>query len=83
MSSAPTELKLTEDRAIYNMHDAKSKLSRLVDQAAAGCEIIIAGDGKPAASRTGARPIRWSRRMASMHRGWSKRSRHSRRSPKA
>lgn len=49
MSSAPTELKLMEDRAIYNMHDAKSNLSRLVDQAAAGCEIIIARDGKPAA----------------------------------
>lgn len=49
MSSIPTELKAMEDRAIYNMHDAKSNLSRLVDQAAAGREIIIARDGKPAA----------------------------------
>ncbi len=49
MSSVPTEPKVMEDRAIYNMHDAKSNLSRLVDQAAAGREIIIARDGKPAA----------------------------------
>lgn len=38
-----------EDRAVYNMHDAKSNLSRLVDLAAAGREIIIARDGRPAA----------------------------------
>lgn len=49
MSSTSTEPKLMEDRAIYNMHDAKSNLSRLVEQAAAGREIIIARDGKPAA----------------------------------
>jgi len=33
----------------FNMHDAKSNLSKLVDQAAAGQEIIIAKAGKPAA----------------------------------
>ncbi|MDP2752624.1 MAG: type II toxin-antitoxin system prevent-host-death family antitoxin [Rhodocyclaceae bacterium] len=33
----------------FNMHDAKSSLSRLVDRAAAGQEIIIAKAGKPAA----------------------------------
>ena len=49
MSSTTTVLKPMEDRAIYNMHDAKSNLSRLVEQAAAGREIIIARDGKPAA----------------------------------
>ncbi len=49
MSSKPTERKVMEDRAVYNMHDAKSNLSRLVDLAAAGREIIIARDGRPAA----------------------------------
>lgn len=52
--------------ATYNMHDAKSNLSRLVDQAAAGNEIIIAKAGKPAArlvplrpepAKTGVRPL--------------------------
>ncbi|MBS3936108.1 MAG: type II toxin-antitoxin system prevent-host-death family antitoxin [Sulfuritalea sp.] len=32
-----------------NIHDAKTNLSRLVDQAAAGAEIIIAKAGKPVA----------------------------------
>lgn len=32
-----------------NMHAAKTQLSRLVDRASAGEEIIIAKDGKPAA----------------------------------
>jgi prevent-host-death family protein len=32
-----------------NIHDAKTHLSRLVDQAAAGEEIIIARAGKPVA----------------------------------
>lgn len=49
MSSKPAERKVMEDRAVYNMHDAKSNLSRLVDLAAAGREIIIARDGRPAA----------------------------------
>ena len=34
---------------MVNMHDAKSNLSRLVDEAAAGREIVIAKAGKPAA----------------------------------
>lgn len=34
---------------IVNMHEAKSTLSRLVDQASAGEEIIIAKAGKPKA----------------------------------
>ena len=32
-----------------NMHEAKSQLSKLVDQACRGEEVIIARDGKPAA----------------------------------
>jgi prevent-host-death family protein len=35
--------------AIVNIHDAKTNFSRLVDQAAAGEEIIIAKAGKPVA----------------------------------
>jgi len=34
---------------IYNLYDAKSSLSQLVDRAAAGEEIIIAKAGKPLA----------------------------------
>ncbi len=47
---------------MFNMHDAKSNLSRLVDEAASGKEIIIAKAGKPAARlvalESGRRPIR-------------------------
>ena len=35
--------------ATYNMHDAKSNLSRLVDRAAAGGDVVIAKAGKPVA----------------------------------
>ncbi len=33
--------------ATYNMHDAKSNLSRLVDRVVAGGEVVIAKAGKP------------------------------------
>lgn len=36
-------------KKIYNLYDAKSALSRLVDRAAAGEEIIIAKAGAPRA----------------------------------
>ncbi|GIW41932.1 MAG: antitoxin [Candidatus Binatia bacterium] len=36
-------------RKIYNLYRAKSQLSRLVDRASAGEEIIIAKAGKPKA----------------------------------
>lgn len=49
MSSADTPLKVEEAPAVYNMHDAKSNLSRLVDMAAAGREVVIAKAGTPAA----------------------------------
>ena len=32
---------------IVNMHEAKTQLSRLVEQAVAGCPFIIAKSGKP------------------------------------
>jgi len=34
--------------SMFNMHEAKTNLSRLVEQAKAGEEIIIAQNGKPA-----------------------------------
>jgi prevent-host-death family protein len=37
---------------VVNMHDAKSSLSKLVKRAAAGEDILIARDGKPAALLT-------------------------------
>ena len=36
-------------RAMVNMHEAKTSLSRLVERAEAGEEIVIARAGKPAA----------------------------------
>lgn len=47
--SVDKELKVMEAVATYNMHEAKSNLSRLVDQVAAGGEVVIAKAGKPAA----------------------------------
>ena len=38
--------------AQYNMHDAKTHLSRLAERAANGEEIIIARDGRPLARLT-------------------------------
>jgi prevent-host-death family protein len=35
--------------ATYNMHDAKTHLSRLAERAAAGEEIVIARNGRPLA----------------------------------
>ncbi len=38
--------------AIYNLYEAKTALSKLVDRAAAGEEIVIAKSGKPLARLT-------------------------------
>jgi prevent-host-death family protein len=46
--TADREPKVMETVATYNMHDAKSNLSRLVDRVAAGGEVVIAKAGKPA-----------------------------------
>ena len=35
--------------AIYNMHDAKTQLSKLAERAAQGEEIVIARNGRPLA----------------------------------
>jgi antitoxin (DNA-binding transcriptional repressor) of toxin-antitoxin stability system len=49
--------------AVVNIYEAKTQLSRLVDQAAAGDEVIIARGGKPIARlsqlTTPARQIRF------------------------
>ena len=42
-------MKHNAEPAIYNLYEAKSGLSRLVEEAAAGQEIIIAKAGKPMA----------------------------------
>lgn len=52
--------------ATYNMHDAKTHLSRLAERAAAGEEIVIARNGKPLA-RLVAMPARRPRKF-----GWWK-----------
>jgi len=39
--------------AAVNIYDAKTQLSKLVDQAAAGKDVIIARGGKPVARLTG------------------------------
>lgn len=46
----------------YNIHAAKSSLSRLVDRAAAGEDIILARAGKPVARITALEPERLSRK---------------------
>ena len=43
---------------VVNIHAAKTNLSRLVDQAAAGEEIVIARAGRPAARLVPLAPVR-------------------------
>lgn len=51
---------------IVNMHEAKSMLSRLVEEAAAGEEVVIARAGEPVARLV---PIRKSPRKLGMWKG--------------
>ena len=41
-----------------NLYDAKSQLSALVEEAAAGAEIVIAKNGRPRAKLVAIRPVR-------------------------
>ena len=41
-----------------NLYEAKTRLSALVDQAAAGAEIIIAKNGRPMAKLVGLRDVK-------------------------
>ncbi len=52
-----------------NIHDAKTHFSRLVDQAAAGEEIIIAKAGKPVARLVPLAPVEKKPRVLGMLRG--------------
>jgi prevent-host-death family protein len=49
---------------IVNLYDAKTNLSRLVDRAAAGEEIVIAKAGKPKARLVPFRPVGERRKPA-------------------
>lgn len=49
-----------------NMHEAKTHLSRLVQRAAAGEEIVIAKAGEPIARLVAVRPARTPRRLGGM-----------------
>ena len=49
-------------RQVVNVHEAKTNLSRLLDRAAAGEEIIIARNGSPVARLAPLRPERKARR---------------------
>lgn len=40
---------MTKKKTIYNVHEAKTHLSRLLQQAADGEEVVIAKDGEPVA----------------------------------
>jgi prevent-host-death family protein len=52
-----------------NIHEAKTHLSRLVDQAAAGEEIIIAKAGKPLARLVPYQPVKRPSRKLGMFNG--------------
>lgn len=41
-----------------NLYEAKSRLSALVEEAAAGCEIVIAKNGRPRAKLVAIKPVR-------------------------
>jgi len=60
------------------LHDAKARLSELVDRAQAGEEVVISRHGKAVAKLVGYRPKRAKRRLGVLrgkvkfHRGWDK-----------
>lgn len=60
-------------RRIYNLYDAKTALSQLVDRAAAGEEIVIAKAGTPRAKLVPVRVTRAPRKPG----GWERRVRMS------
>ena len=52
-----------------NMHEAKTQLSKLVEQACAGEDIVIARDGKPAARLIPVEPEARQRRPVGLDAG--------------
>ena len=57
-------------RKILNLYEAKSRLSALVEEAAAGHEIIIAKAGKPRARLGPIRPVKRRRPGGAKGRIW-------------
>jgi|Tabmets5t2r1_1033131.scaffolds.fasta_scaffold38154_3 prevent-host-death family protein len=64
----------TEPAAQFNIHEAKTQLSRLVERAAAGEEIIISKAGRPVArlgplprATTPRKPGRWRGQVRILH----------------
>jgi prevent-host-death family protein len=51
-----------------NMHEAKTKLSQLVEKAEAGEEVIIARSGKPVARLSPVRPGKATRKLGLLDR---------------
>ena len=51
-----------------NMHEAKTKLSKLVEQAVGGEDVIIARSGKPIAKLTALRPAKTKRNLGLLDR---------------
>ncbi len=49
-----------------NIHDAKTHLSKLIERAASGEEVIIARAGKPVARLTAIEPVAHGRRFGAM-----------------
>ena len=49
--------------AVFNIHEAKTQFSRLVDEAAAGREVVIAKAGKPVAKLVSICPDAAGKRM--------------------
>ena len=47
---------MSKKKTTYNVHEAKTNLSRLLDQVAAGEEVVIAKAGVPVARLIPARP---------------------------
>ena len=48
---------------VINIHEAKTQLSRIVDEVAAGAEVIIAKAGKPMARLSPLAPVRRRKKL--------------------
>lgn len=59
-------VKYTACMAIYNIYDAKTNLSKLLDRAERGEEVIIARAGKPIADLTKHKPNKKSVKFGTM-----------------
>jgi prevent-host-death family protein len=53
-------------KKLHSIHAAKTQLSRLIEQAEAGTDVIIARGSTPVARLTKLRPVRVARRFGAM-----------------